>query len=194
LYFYLRQTGRRKSPEQNQMPLSKSAIALSVAAIVAVAVTLVLLNNRQPRWISATFDPPYPETNARGDPIRAVLEGRIPCSDCEKLKVQLVLYENRKEKTPTTYWLGMVGRSGNDRVVIQGSWEIRRGVEGYPEALVYALDQHADEDLRYFWRINDNILLLLDRRMSPKAGNAAWGYMLSRYDAPYGPRTYNYRQ
>jgi len=178
------------------MKLSKSAIAPAVAAIVAVAVILVLLNNHQHRRISTTFDPPYPETNANGDPIGAVLEGRIPCSmtDCEKLKVQLVLYENRKEKTPTTYWLGIVGASGNDRVVTQGAWEIRRGVEGYPEALVYALDQHADEDLRYFWRVNDNILLLLDRRMSPKAGDAAWGYMLSRYDAPYGPRTYNYRQ
>jgi hypothetical protein len=178
------------------MKLSKSVIAAAVAAIAAVAMILVLLNNHQHRLISATFDPPYPETNANGDPIRAVLEGRIPCSitDCERLKVQLVLYENRKEKTPTTYWLGIVGTSGNDRVVTQGAWEIRRGVEGYPEALVYALDQHADEDVRYFWRVNDNILLLLDRRMSPKAGNGAWGYMLSRYDAPYGPRTYNYRQ
>jgi len=26
--------------------------------------------------------------------------------------------------------------------------------------------------------------------MRPLPGNAAWGYMLSRYDAPYGPRTY----
>ena len=105
-------------------------------------------------------------------------EGRIPCSttDCDRLKVQLVLYERANEKTPTTYWLGIVGTSGNDRLVTQGTWEIRRGVEGYPEALVYALDQHADEDVRYFWRVNDNILLLLDRRMSPKAGNGAWGY------------------
>jgi NlpE N-terminal domain len=178
------------------MKLSKSAIAPAVAAIVAVAAILVLLNSHQHRRISATFDPPYPETNANGDPIRVVLEGRIPCSmtDCERLKVQLVLYEDRQEKTPTTYWLGIVGTRGNDRVVTQGAWDIRRGVEGYPEGLVYALDQHADEDLRYFWRVNDNILLLLDRRMSPKSGNAAWGYMLSRYDAPYGPRTYNYRQ
>jgi hypothetical protein len=176
------------------MTRAKSAIAWALAAIAALAVILIVLNHHRDRLVSATFDPPYPGRNANGDPIRAVFEGRIPCSDCDRLKVQLVLYERANERAPTTYWLGIVGTSGNDRLVTQGTWEIRRGVEGYPEALVYALDQHADEDVRYFWRVNDNILLLLDRRMSPKAGNGAWGYMLSRYDAPYGPRTYNFRQ
>jgi hypothetical protein len=108
------------------------------------------------------------------------------------LKVQLVLYESRTEKIPTTYWLGLIGTNGNDRVVRQGTWSVRTGVEGYPEALVYALDDRADEALRYYWRVNDNILLVLDEHMNPRVGNGAWGYMLSRYDAPYGPRTYIY--
>jgi hypothetical protein len=178
------------------MKLSRSAITLAVAAIFALGATLLVLNNHQQRRISATFDPPYPETNADGDPIRAVLEGRIPCTiaECALLKVQLVLYENRSDKTPSTFWLGLIGTSGNDRVVRQGTWGIRHGVQGYPEALVYVLDDHVDEALRYFWQVNDHILLVLDEHMNPKPGNAAWGYMLSRYDAPYGPRTYFYQR
>jgi hypothetical protein len=176
--------------------LSRSAIVFAVAAIFAIGTILLLLFNHQDRRTTATFDPPYPETNANGDPIRAVLEGRIPCTvaDCARLKVQLVLYENRNDKTPSSYWLGLIGASGNDRVVRQGTWRARHGVQGYPDALVYVLDDHADEDLRYFWRVNDKILLVLDERMNPKVGNAAWGYMLSRYEAPYGPRTYVYQR
>ena len=194
--FVLRRQTMEAPGASAKMKPSKSVIALAVTAIAAIAVILLVLNNHQHRLVSATFDPAYPETNANGDPIRAVLEGRIPCSttDCERLKVQLVLYEHRKKRRPRPIGLGIVGTSGNDRLVTQGTWEIRRRVEGYPEVLVYALDQHADEDVRYFWRVNDNIRLLLDRRMSPKAGNGAWGTMLSRYDAPYGPRTYNFRR
>ena len=108
-------------------------------------------------------------------------------------KVALVLYE-KKEAEPATYWIGVVGTHGNDRTVFQGNWETRHGVTGYPDALVYALDSNVDGDLRFFWRVDDNIVLPLDERMSPKVGNAAWGYVLSRYDAPYGPRTYTYLQ
>jgi hypothetical protein len=178
------------------MRWSKSASALAIAAIVALGAILLFLNAHRSRQVSITFDPPYPETNANGDPILTVLVGRIPCAvaACERLKVQLVLYESRKDRTPTTYWLGIVGTRGNERVVTQGTWDVRQGVEGYPDALVYVLDDHTNKDLRYLWRVNDHILLPLDQHMSPKVGNAAWGYMLSRDDTPYGPRTFIYNQ
>jgi hypothetical protein len=168
-----------KSEWEQAMKLSKPAIASAAGAVLVGAIILLLINV---------------QANADGDSIRAVLEGRIPCgmADCARLKVQLVLYESRTEKIPTTYWLGLIGTNGNDRVVRQGTWSVRTGVEGYSESLVYALDDRADETLRYYWRVNDNILLVLDEHMSPRVGNAAWGYMLSRYDAPYGPRTYIY--
>jgi len=51
-----------------------------------------------------------------------------------------------------------------------------------------------DSDLRYVWRVSDDVALPLDERMAPRPGNSGWGYMLSRYDAPYGPRTYTYPQ
>jgi len=107
--------------------------------------------------------------------------------------VGLVLYEHAATKTPSTYWLGVIGLIGNDRIVIQGAWTIRKGAKDFPEAVVYELDASAPDDLQRHWRVSEDVLLPLDQSMRPLAGNAAWGYMLSRYDAPYGPRTYTLR-
>ena len=160
--------------------------------LLAVGASLALSSCAPPHPATVTFDPPYPETNANGDPILVVFEGRIPCivANCENLKVGLVLYQERSSNTQTTYWLGVVGTRGNDRVVTEGTWAIRHGVEGYPRGIAYELDATTPSDLRHYWRVNEDILLVLDERKCPKAGNSAWGYMLSRYAAPYGPRTY----
>ena len=149
------------------MKLGKTACAFAAAATAALGTAGWMLTSHRPHLVTASFNPAYPEANGSGDPILAVLEGIIPCSipHCKRIKVQLVLYENKKERTPTTYWLGVIGTHGNDRIVTEGNWEIRRGVVGYPDALVYALDLHTDKDLRYFWRVTDNILLPLDEHI-----------------------------
>ncbi len=147
--------------------------------------------------VQKTFDPPYPERSSAGDPILAVFVGRIPCvvTSCDMRKIELVLYGRDSEQVPTTYWLGQVGgRMGNAWLVQRGTWTGRRGVQQYPDALVYVLDSNADPSLQYLWRVNDEILLVLDQSMRPRAGNGAWGFMLSRDCTPYGPRTYLYDQ
>jgi hypothetical protein len=179
------------------MRLSRTAIGLAAAAAATIAIAglAVAWHNSPRRPTTVTFEPPYPQLNAAGDPIRAVFEGRIPCSspNCERRKVGLVLYEHAATRTPTTYWLGLIGLTGNDRIVIQGTWTIRQGVKDFPEAVVYELDASAPDDLQRHWRVSEDVLLPLDQSMRPLAGNAAWGYMLSRYAAPYGPRTYTLR-
>jgi hypothetical protein len=179
------------------MRLSRTAIGLAAAAAATIAIAglAVAWHNSPRRPTTVTFEPPYPQVNASGDPIRAVFEGRIPCSapNCERRKVGLVLYEHSATRTPSTYWLGLIGLTGNDRIVIQGTWTIRQGVKDFPEAVVYELDASAPDDLQRHWRVSEDVLLPLDQSMRPLAGNAAWGYMLSRYDAPYGPRTYTLR-
>ncbi len=174
------------------MKLSRPIILIIIIAAIISGGIFLLYQNGYFRKAPVSFDPPYPEVNTSGDPILAVFEGRIPClvANCEKLKVQLVLYQNQKTKAPITYWLGLVGAQGNDRVVTQGTWTIRNGVKGYPEAVVYELDSNTSLDFRYYWSVNENILLILDQDMNPKVGNAAWGYMLSRFTEPYGPRIY----
>jgi hypothetical protein len=163
---------------------------LAITIIGASALTLAGCAGER----TLTFDPPYPSVDSHGEPIRAVFEGRIPCAaPCEKLKVQLVVYETRHAKTPSTYWLGVIDTLRDERLVSRGRYTLRQGLEGYPQAVVYELDTNAFAGLRYFWQVNEDILLVLDDRLRPKPGDAAWGYMLSRYDAPYGPRTYSLR-
>ena len=174
------------------MKFSRSIIFLTIAAVVFVGIVFSLNQKDYFLKTPTSFLPPYPEANASGDPILAVFEGRIPCAaaECEQMKLGLVLYHNADTKAPTTYWLGLIAvGKGNNRVVTQGTWAIRHGVADYPEAEVYELDANTDLDHRHYWRVNEDILLPLDEKMSPRVGNAAWGFMLSRYAGPYGPRT-----
>lgn len=162
------------------------------AAIVTM-LSVVLAGCVSSAPVQTTFDRPYPARNSAGDPIVAVFVGRIPCasSACEMRKVEIVLYGRERGWVPTTYWMGQIGVGlANDRVVEEGTWSERRGAQDYPGATVYALDRPADRSLQYLWRVNDEVLLVLDQSMRPRAGNAAWGYMLSRDCAPYGPRHY----
>jgi hypothetical protein len=177
-----------------RLPKATIAFALAVLGVVMLGLLTMTLTGRQPRLVTETFDPQYPQFNASGDPIYVVMEGRIPCEivGCNMLKVALVLYQKSQDHRPSTYWLGVVGTRGNDRVVTEGNWEIKHGVEGYPEATVYALDSDAGVGLRNFWQVNESILLLLDEAMRPRSGNGAWGFMLSRNAAPYGPRRYTW--
>ena len=165
----------------------------SMLAIVGVVAVLTGCIHTEP--VQTTFDRPYPERNSAGDPILAVFVGRIPCAveGCEMRKVELVLYGREGGQVPTTYWLGQVGVGmGNERVVREGNWSGGRGVPEYPQALVYTLDANADPSLQHLWRVDDEVVLVLDQSLRPRAGNGAWGYMLSRDCAPYGPRTYAY--
>jgi hypothetical protein len=162
--------------------------------LLVVMSTLALASCAHLESAQTDFVPAYPDRNVVGDPIVAVFEGRIPCADgdgCDMRKVSLVLYGRDRGQVPTTYWLGQVqvGLS-DDRRVHTGTWTIQVGVSGYPNGVVYTLDSTADPSLRWFWRVNDDIALVLDSTGRPKAGNAAWGYMLSRDCAPYGPRSY----
>jgi hypothetical protein len=113
------------------------AIGLVAAATIAVAGLAVWWHNGPPRPTTVTFEPPYPQVNAAGDPILAVFEGRIPCSSphCERRKVGLVLYQYAATRTPSTYWLGLVGLTGNDRLVIKGPGPSARASEIFPRRL-----------------------------------------------------------
>lgn len=157
----------------------------SRVTVFFVAVLLTGCAHRDP--VVTTFDPPFPERNSANEPIVAVFFGRIPCAlaACEKRKVELVLYGRDQGQVPTTYWLGQIGVGvSNERAVTTGSWAIRRGVQGYPDAVVYALDSAADESLQYTWRVSNEVLLVLDKSMSPRSGNGAWGYMLIGLPSP----------
>jgi hypothetical protein len=130
----------------------------------------------------------YPPTNDRGDPIFAVFEGRIPCTDsklsgCDKIKVALALYRDTKSQAPTTYKLARVYVATSPegaRSVVDGAWTVTRGMKLNPGAAVYRLDAGAPPEFRAYWSIGEDILFVLDKDMSPRVGTAGWSYVLNR--------------
>ena len=133
-------------------------------------------------------EPWYPSANENGDPIFAVFEGRIPCTDpeqigCEKIKIALVLYHGSKSKAPTTYKLARVYVATSpegSRVVVDGALTVTHGTKLDPNATVYRLDASAPREFQAYWAIDQNILFILDKDLNPKVGTAGWSYVLNR--------------
>lgn len=122
-----------------------------------------------------------PTTFDANDPsLLGVFEGRIPCADCERTKVRLILYQNQTTKTPTTYILERinVGES-NERHITNGNWTISHGTKADPEAVVYQLDTKL-EGFRTYQALAENILLFLEEDMSLKVGDPGHSYTLSK--------------
>ena len=128
------------------------------------------------------YRPLYPAVDAAADPLFAVFESRIPCADCEKIKVALALYRDRDTDAPTTYKLARVyvARSPEDRIVVEGTWAIAHGTKLDPHAVVYQLDAHAPRDFQLYWAIGPDILFMLDEARNPRVGTAGYGYALNR--------------
>lgn len=110
-----------------------------------------------------------------------VFEGRVPCADCERVKVRLVLRRDPETNAPTTYVLERINvGQGNARHTTTGRWTITRGAKGNPRAAVYRLGAQAPAGFRLYQVADDNILLLLDDGMRLKVGDAGHSYTLSR--------------
>ena len=129
----------------------------------------------------APVAPWYPETNERGDPLFAVFESRVPCADCQAIKLGVALYRHRDTKRPTTYRMVRVyvGK-GNDRLEDRGAWIEITGAPFDPRAVVYRLDGPAPAEFRSFWAIGQDILFVLDPAGRPRVGDAGYGYALNR--------------
>jgi hypothetical protein len=128
----------------------------------------------------AAPEPWYPEVNARGEAVAAVFESRIPCADCATIKFALALYRDRAG-APSTYRMARVYvEKGNERTVNEGTWSMGRGTKLDPQAPVVRLDANAPAEFRAFWAIGEDILFVLGRDLSPRAGTAGYGYALNR--------------
>lgn len=125
--------------------------------------------------------PWYPEKNTNGDSILAVYESRVLCPDCERLKFALVVYRNQQTNLPSTYLMGRiyVGKN-NDRLTNSGDMKVTQGTSLDSLHIVYQLTSGAPSEFRSFWKINDDLLFILDENLTPKVGDAGEGYVLNR--------------
>lgn len=155
-----------------------------------VALVVILAGCASVPHAPTPLAPWYPALNAHGDPVCAVFESRIPCADCEKIKVALALYQNRVTKVPTTYQLARVyvAHSPEDRLVQEGMWTITHGMPLDPHAVVYQLDANVPQEFQAYWAIGQDILFLLDQARQPRVGTAGYGYAFNKtHPDPAGP-------
>ena len=125
--------------------------------------------------------PWYPELNDKGESVFGVFESRVPCADCERIKVALVLYKDQQTGRPASYLMARVyvGKN-NDRLVNKGKVKISQGTHLDPAATVYELDANAPEGFNLFWMLGDDLLFMLDHNRKPRVGDAGAGYVLNK--------------
>lgn len=127
------------------------------------------------------IQPWYPETNTNGQTVLAVYENRIPCPDCERLKLALVVYGNTQTNQPTAYLMSRiyVGKN-NDRLTNAGDVNITQGTSLDSLHIVYQLTSGAPAEYQSFWKINEDLLFILDENLTPRVGDAGHGYVLNK--------------
>jgi hypothetical protein len=132
-----------------------------------------------------------------------VFEGNTPCGNgagvvpitppnahCEQMVWKLTLNYDGARSTSTTYRLegayGMAKQGTRELVdggtpfVVEGKWMIGQNADTKSEAVIYQLNPDVPEATISFLRINDNLLLLMDRAGELMVGNGGWGYTLQR--------------
>lgn len=116
-----------------------------------------------------------------GSVMHGVYEGKIPCEDCERVKVRLTLHRSADDGSPTSYLLEriLVGK-GDDRHVTQGEWSEDVGAPVDPDGAVYLLDSQTPDDFRRYLAVGDDLLLQLDAELEPRVGNSVHSFTLSR--------------
>jgi copper homeostasis protein (lipoprotein) len=96
-------------------------------------------------------------------PVIDTYSGLLPCADCAGIRMQLLLLGKRGI---TAYRLHevYVGTSDGDKSVdSEGKAATVSGYEGNPSATVYALNPGEPELTRYFLRVDDTHLRMLNR-------------------------------
>lgn len=159
-------------------------IARMVGALLMISLSACMHQQRSP----IAIEPWYPTTNENGDPVAGVFEGRVPCIEpgfvnCEKIKVALALYRDRRSGALTTYRLARVyvaTRPEGSLLIATGAAMTARGTKLDPNATVIRLDEKAPEAFRAYWVVDENILFLLNQDFGPKVGTASWSYVLNR--------------
>jgi hypothetical protein len=127
------------------------------------------------------LQPWYPETNENNDPVLGVFESRIPCGSCERLKFALAIYKDPQTGLPTTYMMSRIYvGNNNDRVTNHGNISISLGTSLDPSHIVYRLVTGAPAEYQSFWKVDENLLFILDDSLTPKVGDAGYGYVLNK--------------
>jgi hypothetical protein len=107
----------------------------------------------------------------------------ISAASCQRIKWRLILYQDPKKNTPTTFQLIVVYVGISDTVYTRtGNWEMIQGRETGSSTFVYLLrpNGRGSQEFLAFLRADDNILFFLDRDWNLMVGNGDHSYTLNR--------------
>jgi hypothetical protein len=125
----------------------------------------------------------------QGPQVFGYFEGRSPCQEiatmlnvtgrdaCQKIKWQLILFQDPATHAPTTYALGGFAWRNPPRT---GKWVIVQGAKGDPDAVVIQLDPDDPNGFLSFLKADENILFFLDKNRDLLVGNDRFSYTLNR--------------
>jgi len=138
----------------------------------------------------------------KGPSVLGIFEGRPPCletarqlripipDDCEKLKWDLVFYQDSVTLQPSTFTLHIIG--GGDVVNqdggsyqqkwLAGRWAIVQGFKSDPNAEIYALEFDNPKVRLDLFKGDENVLFVLDENQEFRIGNADFSYTLNRVE------------
>jgi len=149
--------------------------------------------NSQDKFLPVTMASQF--INASLDTV-AVFQGRTPCNaalraihdispdGCQVVKCQLILLQDIKTHSPSTFILRTiyVGNSDNNIYSVTGKWKLMQGTFSDPAAIIYQLDPGSGKlsPSILLLKAADNILFFLDNDTHFLVGNEYCSYTLNR--------------
>ena len=164
--YTLNRTGNLGQPTQQARPLATSSV--NPTALTTSALPVATDSSTLGRFVGRS-------------PCRDVARelNKAVNADCTKLKWDLILYRDPNRGTPTTYKLkGTFYREH----IGEGKWAIVRGTKMNPGAVVYQLDPDKPHGSLLLLKIDDNILLFLDKERNLMVGDGDFSYTLNRIE------------
>jgi copper homeostasis protein (lipoprotein) len=120
-------------------------------------------------------------------PVIDTFSGLVPCADCAGIRVQLILFGKRGVKAYRLHEVYVGTPDGDKAVDSEGKAATVAGYEGNPIATVYALNPGDADVARYFLRVDENHLRILNS--SKQEIVSRLNYTLTREPPPEPPPT-----
>jgi uncharacterized lipoprotein NlpE involved in copper resistance len=124
---------------------------------------------------------PVPHAPPPGQHLLGFYTGTLPCADCSGIRTELSLFAHGSTSSGTaSYWLRetYLGKPEKDATFESGgSWTSQPG-EADPKTTVYRLTEARSRESRFFLKVSDDELRMLDR--AGRVIESKLGYTLKR--------------
>ena len=111
-----------------------------------------------------------PHAPPPGQQVAGFYVGTLPCADCSGVRTELTLFAQGATASGTaSYWLKetYLGKPPKDATFESGgSWTSQPG-DADPKAIVYRLTEARSRENRFFLKVSDDELRMLDRSGRP---------------------------